>query len=709
MNFVADSRDGEKNAPPAAGEMPRFGAGWNEEEHDGRFPFHWARRQAELFLPTDALRRNAYLSIWVLGSFADFSQILSFRLDGRMLEETVLAGEWTEYDIPLNPAGESGDHFGDGRLEILLNKVLPEDLHSGDGRELAARIGPIVFHNDEARHGQAGLLHGRGWYEQEADREFPFRWMAGRAELLLPAERLRRRTFLSVWIYSESADSSQTMSFRLGGRALAEIPLIARWKNYSVDLGEPAAPTDDYRSRELVLALNKVLPASDHPIDGRDLGVRVGPISFHDEARDEERRFFHRREAFPPAGGGSGEILCGDGWYGLEDDVLFSYRWMARRAVLLLPGSPLGRNPYLSLWLHSPFDDFSQTLTFRLNGRVIEETPLFGRWAHYSLDLRSRGEDSGPGALELSVNKLFPARHHPGDRRELGLSVGPVAFHDDEARHRDLRQILDNARLNDREMREGRTTLASHPLRLGVDLYGRCNIKPPCVYCLWDQAKAMEGPTASITVDDRTLQSYGPFFQSAHYIVNCSIGEPLLNPRFPEILELCERQGKILEIATNGQSFTPRLFRALAGKPILLYISLDAATKETYAKIRNDAWDEIIPNLVLLNEERKKTGGYPKIFMVFMPMRVNRGDLEAYFQLCRRIEADSLVLRPLFKVDDPPADIERGGYRFNYQNEMLDRDELEDVFRDCERLSAKYGILVNNIFKFGIQGLPGLK
>ena len=95
--------------------------------------------------------------------------------------------------------------------------------------------------------------------------------------------------------------------------------------------------------------------------------------------------------------------------------------------------------------------------------------------------------------------------------------------------------------------------------------------------------------------------------------------------------------------------------------------------------------------------------------MVFMPMRVNRGDLEAYFQLCRRIEADSLVLRPLFKVDDPPADIERGGYRFNYQNEMLDRDELEDVFRDCERLSAKYGILVNNIFKFGIQGLPGLK
>jgi len=58
--------------------------------------FHWGPPASELFLPTDALRRNAYLSIWVLGSFADFSQILSFRLDGRMLEETVLAGEWTE-------------------------------------------------------------------------------------------------------------------------------------------------------------------------------------------------------------------------------------------------------------------------------------------------------------------------------------------------------------------------------------------------------------------------------------------------------------------------------------------------------------------------------------------------------------------------------------------------------------------------------------
>ena len=159
--------------------------------------------------------------------------------------------------------------------------------------------------------------------------------------------------------------------------------------------------------------------------------------------------------------------------------------------------------------------------------------------------------------------------------------------------------------------------------------------------------KEMEGDRVDAVVDDAALKGYGPFFRSARYLVNCSFGEPLLHPRLAEILNACAERKKIIELSTNGQAFTDRTIKALVGKPVNLYVSLDAATRETYAKIRNDRWDDIVPSLVRLNEERQKAGRLPRIYLVFIPMRVNAGDLEEYFRLAQRIEADKLVLRPL--------------------------------------------------------------
>ena len=57
--------------------------------------------------------------------------------------------------------------------------------------------------------------------------------------------------------------------------------------------------------------------------------------------------------------------------------------------------------------------------------------------------------------------------------------------------------------------------------------------------------------------------------------------------------------------------------------------------------------------------------------MIFMPMRVNKDDLEDYFRLCLKIEDDALVLRPLFYAQKYDVEIDRGGYHFDYRNEYL--------------------------------------
>jgi hypothetical protein len=94
--------------------------------------------------------------------------------------------------------------------------------------------------------------------------------------------------------------------------------------------------------------------------------------------------------------------------------------------------------------------------------------------------------------------------------------------------------------------------------------------------------------------------------------------------------------------------------------------------------------------------------------MIFMPMRVNRDDLEGYFHLCQKTEADTLVLRPLNFIYDCQIEVERGGYRFNYEREILSRKELEEIFEQCEEFSEKYHVLVGNQFDFGLKREDGV-
>jgi MoaA/NifB/PqqE/SkfB family radical SAM enzyme len=223
------------------------------------------------------------------------------------------------------------------------------------------------------------------------------------------------------------------------------------------------------------------------------------------------------------------------------------------------------------------------------------------------------------------------------------------------------------------------------------------------VYCLWDQTKSTEGDDVGAVVDDRTFAEYGPFFDGARSLMNGSFGEPLLHPRFREIVEFTASHEKVLEVSSNGQAFTPETVAALAGKPVHLYVSLDAGSPGTYARLRNDRWHEIITGLTFLREARRRSHGTPKLYVVFMPMRANLGDIEAVVRLCRMVEADQLVLRPLNLVEDAVIVGDRGGYHFDYAAELLSLDEHRAVAARCAAVAARVGVRVVNQLEFGLE------
>ena len=59
-----------------------------------------------------------------------------------------------------------------------------------------------------------------------------------------------------------------------------------------------------------------------------------------------------------------------------------------------------------------------------------------------------------------------------------------------------------------------------------------------------------------------------------------------------------------------------------------------------------------------------------------MPQRANVHEVDAFVELCARLRVDRLVLRPLNPSPGVNLVWERGGYHYDYQNEILPFEDL---------------------------------
>jgi hypothetical protein len=154
-------------------------------------------------------------------------------------------------------------------------------------------------------------------------------------------------------------------------------------------------------------------------------------------------------------------------------------------------------------------------------------------------------------------------------------------------------------------------------------------------------------------------------------------------------------------MTTNGQILTERNIQKLLGLPIDLYVSLDAATPEMYARLRNNTFEKLLNNLRRLIAAKGGRGRMPYVHLVFMPMRCNLHELDDFVRLAADLEVDRLVLRPLNYSDSTTLDWERAGYRFDYRNELLPFDELVRASGRAARLSRRLGVELADQMDFG--------
>ena len=395
----------------------------------------------------------------------------------------------------------------------------------------------------------------------------------------------------------------------------------------------------------------------------------------------------------------------GAGFHEEERSGPRTFRWMQRRAVLGF--APLRRARHLELRVFSPFFDASQTLTLRafrggLRAGAAQSFHLLHDDWSFSVPV-----PAGADRMALETNKIFPREHYPEDSRELSVMVSGALLHSDGARAKHVLRQWGNAALNYGEMLAGKLRLGSTPPVLGIDLNSDCNIKPPCVYCQCEDSRTAAGRFAAVPFDAKTLASYGPFFDNASSLVSCGLGEPFMKRDLGKVLDLLGRRHKRLEVATNAQLLTDANIGKLVGRDIRVYISLDAATARTYARLRNRNFDKVVENVRRLIRAKGGRHRPPEVYMVFMPMRANLAELERFVGLCSELEADLMVLRPLNEGISWTRT--RSGYRFDYAKELLSTEELIRLSGRAAELCRRAGVPLSNQLDFGgsLEGRAG--
>jgi len=197
-----------------------------------------------------------------------------------------------------------------------------------------------------------------------------------------------------------------------------------------------------------------------------------------------------------------------------------------------------------------------------------------------------------------------------------------------------------NYLLHNFEMRRKHTFLLSSPTSIQLEPTNRCNLK--CVICgqsHWDETRNILG--------DMTLETFRatvPFLIRANEVVIGGYGEPLLGENLWPIIENCKRSRCWVRLITNGTLLAKETCQGLIANQVnRVIVSIDAATSQTFAKIRQTEVEDVLENIRLLQKmKRASSSPEPEITLNFVAMRDNISELPLLIDLAAKMDIEGI-------------------------------------------------------------------
>lgn len=184
-----------------------------------------------------------------------------------------------------------------------------------------------------------------------------------------------------------------------------------------------------------------------------------------------------------------------------------------------------------------------------------------------------------------------------------------------------------------------------YPICIEVGPSGRCNHR--CIFCAFNYLKYQ-----GTFIDKDVL--IGFLLQAATLgvksIVYSGQGEPLLHKNMAELIKETKGLGLDVALSTNGVLFDETT--ALESLPSLTWLrfSLDAATRETYAKVHQSSdFDTVIQNIIEAVRIKREVSCACTIGVQFLLLPENQHETIQSAAMMRDIGVDYLTIKPFSK------------------------------------------------------------
>jgi MoaA/NifB/PqqE/SkfB family radical SAM enzyme len=201
-------------------------------------------------------------------------------------------------------------------------------------------------------------------------------------------------------------------------------------------------------------------------------------------------------------------------------------------------------------------------------------------------------------------------------------------------------QVLANYWRYRKELRERPLVMRSRPPFLEIELTNRCNLA--CVQCLRSVG------LKPYQLGDMEFANYQKILaQFPHLLSVClnGFGEPLMHPRFFEIVEYTKRArpwAKIV-IYSNGMLLDAGKAEQLLRCGLTeINVSLDAARPETYQRVRRGGQLDVVhANIQRLARLKRQRGArFPLLGVNFVLLNDNEGELVPFIEQAQALGVD---------------------------------------------------------------------
>lgn len=227
-----------------------------------------------------------------------------------------------------------------------------------------------------------------------------------------------------------------------------------------------------------------------------------------------------------------------------------------------------------------------------------------------------------------------------------------------------------------------------HPEEIELEVTSRCNLR--CVQC----SQSWTPDENKMDISDEVLNNMKPALSKAKAVSLHGIGEPLLANNFWEVIDAINPEAHI-SFHSNMTIMNKNIADKLTdGRVKLIDISLDAATEETYRKIRGANFSRVIENIkYLISVKNDNKSFLPKLRINMTLMRENIDELKDFVLLAKDLNIDTVHVWRMNEDWYPPK-VSNKYFDFVYSEQTLSnhKELFNQRIKESMDLSKEIGI-----------------